>query len=187
MLFDQLHTYDYCPFNITSLARLVRPLNPPIAKTSRSQGTITWWQHSGLAATRGCFLTILWFGRVAGTKVIGFSQKNFPGDSTPLPQSARRCRKWPFLDRPFDDPTTTTFLQQLKLLDASTDLLETWTGYRGGSPWVNLKAYPPCWICQYNLTVPRGRIRLWEQPVRVWVVNMGNILLGRDTARPHNV
>ena len=114
----KFHVFIYCIFTlvhlyslrslsspITSLVRLVRPLNPPIAKTSRSQGTITWWQHSGLAAARGCFLTILWFGRVAGTKVIGFSQKNFPGDSTPLPQSARRGRKWPFLDRPFDDPT----------------------------------------------------------------------------------
>ena len=35
----------------------------------------------------------------------------------------------------FDDPpatTMTTFLQQLKLLDRSMDLLETWTGCRGG-------------------------------------------------------
>ena len=36
----------------------------------------------------------------------------------------------------FDDPplptTTTTFLQQLKLLDRSGDLLQTWTGCGGG-------------------------------------------------------
>ena len=106
-------------------------------KTSCSQSTITFTHVPGFKFKRRCLSAILCFGRVAGTKVIGFSQKNFSGDPTPLPQSARRGRKWPFLGRLFDDPpttttTTTTFLQTFKLLDASTDLHETWTGYRGG-------------------------------------------------------
>ena len=70
---------------------------------------------------------------MAGTLLASFSQKNFPVNSTPLPQAAKTGQNRALLDRAFDDPPpTTTFLQKLKLLDRSMDLLETWTGCRGG-------------------------------------------------------
>ena len=64
-----------------------------------------------------------------------FQPKKFPAISTSLPQGPKTGQNRALLDRAFDDPTpprTTTFLQKLKLLDRSMDLLETWTGCRGG-------------------------------------------------------
>ena len=54
---------------------------------------------------------------MAGTAPVSFSQKNFPGNSTPLLQRAKTGQKSAFLDRPFDD---------------FYDLFETWHGGRGG-------------------------------------------------------
>ena len=71
---------------------------------------------------------------MARTLLASFSQKNFPAISTPLPQGAKTGQNRALFDRAFDDPPPrrTTFLQKLKLLDRSMDLLETWTGCRGG-------------------------------------------------------